>query len=298
MDTRQTDFLVGLFILVSVGITVGALIVTSGLGEVRYDLYMRAETAQDLTQDTRIFLQGLEIGRVRQINPVVDSATGALRFVARLTIKQRYPDGAQVRLPILTRAVIAQTSPIAPPVIQMTMPAERRVGLYLQAGDTLDSERRSTALDKMGDVATQLSTEVGATLQETRRLILHTDSAVTRTNTLLATTTPQVQQVLSDLAGTLARTDRMLATLEPRIVPFHDSLAAAVTETRGVVRRLDELTRTAHTMATENQGAVRETIQRLLHSASLMERFADQVSRRPMRLLTGVRPAPDTTSLP
>ena len=92
MEKRYTDFLVGLFILVSVGVIVGALVLTSGVGEGRYDVYMRSTTAEDLNQDTRVLIQGLEIGIVTQVNPVVDSTTRELNFVAKLTIRDRFPD--------------------------------------------------------------------------------------------------------------------------------------------------------------------------------------------------------------
>jgi len=73
VEARRTDFLVGVFILVTIGIMVGTVIITSGLGRVQHVLYMRTETAQDLTSDTRVYLQGLAVGRVRQVYPQVDS---------------------------------------------------------------------------------------------------------------------------------------------------------------------------------------------------------------------------------
>ena len=113
MDTQRTDFLVGLFILVAVGVVAGMGIVTSGLGEKRIDVYLRAASAQALSQDTRVVLGGLTIGRVREISPVVDSTTGGISFVARLSLQERFPNGTQLVLPAGTRAVISQPNPIA-----------------------------------------------------------------------------------------------------------------------------------------------------------------------------------------
>src|SRR6059036_3753262 len=98
MNSRR-DFLVGLFVLTTLGIIVGTLIVTSGLGSVRYDIYMRTESAQDLTRDTRVFLQGLEIGRVQQLNPVRSGNAGGLGFIGRLSINEKFPDGTALKLP-------------------------------------------------------------------------------------------------------------------------------------------------------------------------------------------------------
>ena len=288
METRR-DFWVGLFVLTALGVITGTLLVTSGLGDVRYDLYMRTESAQDLTRDTRVFLQCLEIGRVRQLNPVQDSASGSLAFVARLSINQEFPDGAPVRLPAGTAALIAQTSPIAAPVIQILTPHEGRKGTYLEPGDTIGSTRTVNAMDRLGDVADRLSTEVADALGETRRLLAGTTRAVARTDSLLVSTTPLVQRSLTQLALSLERADRTLAELEPKVGPVADSLTVTLADTRRVLQRLDELATTANGMANENRDALRQTIDHLLRSSLVMDHFVEQVSRRPMRMLTGVK---------
>ncbi|HET7038830.1 MAG TPA: hypothetical protein VFH97_03020, partial [Gemmatimonadales bacterium] len=119
MNTQRTDFLVGLFILVAVGLVAGMGIVTSGLGEKRVIVYLRTASAEALTPDTRVVLGGLTIGRVREINPVVDSATGALSFVARLSLQERFPNGTELVLPHGTRGRILQTNPIQPAWIDL-----------------------------------------------------------------------------------------------------------------------------------------------------------------------------------
>ncbi len=64
MDTRTRDFLVGLLVLAAVGVVLATIVRTGRLqsGD-RFPLYMRTEVAQNLTRDTRVFLQGLEVGR-------------------------------------------------------------------------------------------------------------------------------------------------------------------------------------------------------------------------------------------
>ena len=291
METRR-DLLVGLFVLTTLGIIVGTLIVTSGLGNVRYTIYMRTESAQDLTRDTRVLLQGLEIGRVAQLNPVRTGIGGVLNFVGKLSINEKFPDGTPVALPAGSRAVIAQTSsnPISAPVVQIMPPREiRTTRAYLQPGDTIESERRTSTMDQLGNVAEHLSVEVEAALKETRRLLVGTNRAVERTDSMLATATPLIRNVLTDLAGTLERTDRMLATLEPRLPALSDSITATLSETRTLLGRLNEVATNANILATENRTTVRETLDHLHRSSLLMDHFIDQVSRRPVRMLTGVK---------
>ena len=63
MDTARQDFTVGLVIVGAIAVVVGALLATSGWGERRYDLYLRTASAEGLTTDSRVYLQGLEVGR-------------------------------------------------------------------------------------------------------------------------------------------------------------------------------------------------------------------------------------------
>jgi ABC-type transporter Mla subunit MlaD len=289
VDTRR-DLLVGLFVLTALGIIIGTLIVTSGLGDVRYTLYMRTESAQDLNRDTRVLLQGLEIGRVQELSPVRGGIGGVLSFVGKLSINGKFPDGSAVALPVGSKAVIAQTSsnPISAPVVQIVVPREIR-RQYLQAGDTIESERRTSTMDQLGDVAQHLSVEVEAALKETRLLLVGTNRTVQRTDSMLATTTPLIRNVLTDLAATLERSDHVLATLEPKLPALSDSITATLSQTRTLLEHLNEVATNANTLATENRITIRQTLDHLHRSSLLMDHFIDQVSRRPVRMLTGVK---------
>ncbi|MBI2404416.1 MAG: hypothetical protein HYV20_17085 [Gemmatimonadetes bacterium] len=275
----------------TIGVILGTLIITSGVLERRYDVYMRAASAQDLTQDTRILLQGLAVGRVRRVDPIQDPAAGGLSFVARLAIDAQFPNGAPVTIPRGTRAVIEQLNPIAPPVIQLIVP-EGGTGSAVEPGDTIVSERRRGAVDVLGRLATDLTEQLERTIDDTRALVRQTTRAAAQAERLVTTTTPRVEEVLDQLSRSLEQTDQMLADLGPRVVPLGDSLLAVLADTRQTLKQVNDLAGTADAMAGENRAAIRETIQHLHNSAILLEHFADQVSRRPTRLLTGVAPPP------
>jgi cob(I)alamin adenosyltransferase len=103
-----------------------------------------------------------------------------------------------------------------------------------------------------------------------------------------------VQEALERLALTLDRTDALIADVEPRIAPIQDSLLATLGDARAVLRRMDRVATTAEAMTGENRTAINEMVQHLHNSAAMLEHFAEQISRRPTRLLTGVRPLIDT----
>jgi ABC-type transporter Mla subunit MlaD len=292
VETTRRDLFVGLFILVSIGIALGVLIVTSNLLEARTDLYMRAATAEGLTEDTRVALQGLQIGRVVEVNPKVDS-TG-LVFIARLAIRDAYPDGTQLSLAVGTRAVIEQLTPITAPVIRLESPSTAEG--FLAPGDTIESERRRSAIDVLGEVATGLRDELLETLQESRRFMNRSGRAVTTTQEMIETTTPLIQHALEQLNTGLEHADQLMGEITPRIGPLHDSLTATLAMSRSILNRIDTLAISTGDLLDENQDVIRDAVEHLRRSSLILEHFADQVSRRPTRLLTGVQPlVPDTS---
>lgn len=295
MEKKHTDFLVGLFVLVSVGVVVGTLVLTSGLGEGRYDVFMRSTTAEDLNQDTRVIIQGLDIGLVTEVNPVVDSATRELNFVAKLTIRDRFPDGSVLRLPVGTRATIARPTPIEPPVIFLTMPAVIRNGTLIEPGDTLLSDRQASVLDAMGAFAATMREEIPAALDETRRIMGLTAEALSQAQEIMESTKPRAEDALDRLSRSLERTEQILAMEQSRLGPLQDTLGLVLTDTRTVLARYDSLASLALAMSSENREEIRQTVAQLARSAEILQNFAERVSRRPLRLLTGVQPPPPDT---
>ena len=297
------DFTVGLFILASIGIILGLLIVTSNALDDRQDFYMRAATADGLTQDTRVSLRGLQIGRVTQVNPRVDDA--GVSFVARLSLRRTYPDGTPLQLPVGTRAVIAAPLPIsiAAAAVDLEIPGQAAGTEFLQPGDTIDSDRIPGAVDLLGEVATALKSEVLQTLAQTQvlieqstRTIAETHGIIESTQSLIGTTTPKVEEALELLAASLERTDQILAEISPRVGPLQDSLMATLAQARRILTSFDTLATTAHELLAENRNVIQEALARLAHTTTVLDHFAEQVTRRPLRFLTGVTPPPPDTT--
>lgn len=299
MNTQRTDFLVGLFILVTVGVVVGLAIVTSGLGERRMVFYLRTPSADAVSQDTRVVLRGLDVGRVRDMSPIWDSLTGSLTFVGRLSVRERFANGTELRLPRGTSARIVQPTPIAPAVVDLEIPSELpQGGGYLEPGDTITATRPEGVLDALTSMAADLRGEIKTTLEDTRRLLRRTTVAVEDTRQLMADNGPLVQDVLHRLSANLERSDRLLADVGPRIGPMNDSLLATLGDARQTLAGADSVLRLVGSIAAENRTYAHEIAERLLRTAVVLEHFSDQISRRPARLLTGVTPPPPDTVRP
>ena len=295
MDNRQ-DFVIGLILVVAVGVLLGTLLATSGFGERRYDLYLRAATAEGVTVDTRVILQGLEVGRVTRIVPRADSATRRVTFIARLSVLERFADGSALRLPIGTRAELVPVSQISSHKdVWLLLPdTVGRLGAMLEAGDTLTAVLRRTPLEAVSREAEDLSHELKRVLARTAETLDRLQTTLAHVDRAVGDMTPDVVTTVRSAASAIERVDSILGTVQRRGVP--DSVAATVAATNRLVLRLDSLTSNANLMLTSHQDQVAETVANLTQASRRLDHFVDALSRRPTRFFTGVAPMPvDTT---
>lgn len=277
----------------SVGVIVGAAFLRSGLLEREYDVYMITDDAEGLTQNTRVLLQGLAIGRVSAIAPRLHPETGALDFVARLTVRERFPGGDPLTLPIGTRAVIAPpANPVGDPVIQLEMPIH--IGSPLQDGDTIPAERQASVVDALAAIAADLRERLEVTLEETQILLRKTTETIGVAGDLVAEARPEVRQILERTEQSLTRTEELLASVQPRVGPLADSVEVTLTAAHEVLRGLDSLTTIAQGIAVDNRASIATAVEHLTRAAAILEYFSDQMSRRPLRFLWGVTPPMDS----
>jgi len=284
LETRQ-DFYVGLLLVVTIALVIGALIATSGWGERRYDLYVRVTSADGISRGTAVVIEGLDVGQVTSILPRVDSTTRRISFVAKLSVKERFEDGSRLQLPFGTRAELVQASQISAAVaIRLILPDTLHPHhTYLHAGDTLDSRRRGGALDAVAEVADQLS-------QRVQEMVRTATQTLVRVQSTLRDVTPDIERTLSGVAATMGRLDSVVNRFARR--GLADSVSVAVANTNRLLLRLDSLAREAHSLTAENRSDLRATVTNLTEASRQLNNFVDQMSRRPFRALTGVKALP------
>ncbi|MFQ5551649.1 MAG: MlaD family protein, partial [Gemmatimonadales bacterium] len=250
--------------LAAIGV-IGATIVRLGrqLAIGGFEIYMTTETAQDLTQDTRVFVRGLQVGRIREISPVVDQATNQLTFVARLEINTSFPDGSNVPLPRETAALISKTTPIAAPVVELVIPVEFDPTSMLQPGDTIKSTRRQEALDVLSDVAEDITAEIFETVRATRAVLEASLEAVDLVQQQVNRTVPQVDSIINLVTLNLEQTYSILDDVRPRVGIIQDTVLAALSDTRRLLLGFDSLRTLAQTLAIDNTDAVNEIIEQM-----------------------------------
>jgi ABC-type transporter Mla subunit MlaD len=283
VETRQ-DFYVGLLIVVAIALVVGALIATSGWGERRYDVYLRVANAEGISPDTKALVQGLEVGRVRSISPTVDSVSGTISFVARLSVAEKFADGSSLRLPRGTRAEVDASTPLAPAHINLLLPdtvGARR--LFVEPGDTIRMSRRGSAMEKMAEVADELS-------QRVQEMVRQATQTLARVQSTIRDVAPNIESTLASVATAMGRVDSLVERMHR--AGLSDSIASAVAGTNRLLVRLDSLAGEARALTTENRADLRATVVNLTEASRQLNHFVDQMSRRPYRALTGVKPLP------
>ncbi|MGH7538526.1 MAG: MlaD family protein [Gemmatimonadales bacterium] len=297
MDTTRQDFLVGLVIVGAIAVVVGALLATSGWGEGRYDLYLRTASAEGLTTDSKVVLQGLEVGRVVNVSPRVDSTTRAISFVAKLSVIERFPRGASLRLPLGTRGQLEQASQISPTIlIRLVLPESTgRAAPVLAAGDTIDSRRKPAVLDQVAEVAQHLSQQVEDLLRASHQTLTRVSATVGQASEVLRSVTPNIQGTLDHVTATMERVSRLAQRLDPGLA---DSVSTALALSNRVLLRLDSLAAQASAMTVENRDDVRTAVANLTQLTRQLNHLAEEVSRRPYRLVTGVKPLPADSTRP
>jgi ABC-type transporter Mla subunit MlaD len=290
MRTRTADALIGLLVIGAVVVVLLGIVVTRGWTERRTTIYMVSPTVQDLKQDTPVYLQGLAIGEVASISPRVDTAhMGPPEFVVALRLRERYANGVPIRLAVGTRGRISSSGLIGAAAVALEVPAE--VTRALEPGDTIRGELAQGWSEGLKEVVDTLKTQVSSILRETRTLIATLDRTASTAQTELASTAPELRRTLASTRQVLERLEPIIDSTDSRMGTIQDSLRLLLSDTRRLINDADTLTIRVTGLTSDLTPDIRKTLNNMVVVSATLEHFIDQVSRRPHRLLTGVRQA-------
>ncbi|HEY7682864.1 MAG TPA: MlaD family protein [Gemmatimonadales bacterium] len=299
MRTRTADALIGLLVIGALVITVAAFIVTRGWTERRVTIYMLSPSVQDLKQDTPVYLQGLAIGEVASISPRADSGLmGAPQFIVALRLRERFANGVPIRLPLGTSGKISSSGLIGAASVSLTVPPIAGT-TAIQPGDTIQGDLTQGWSEGLKEVVDSLKTQVSDILHETRALMANLDRTASTARTELATTAPELRATLSSARQTLEKLQPMIeqarttvVSTDQRMGTLQDSLTLLLADTRRLINSADTLTSTVTGLTNDMAPDLRRTVSNIYVVSAKLDRFIDQVSRRPHRLLTGVHQPP------
>lgn len=297
---RTSDALIGVFVVGALLVLLTAIYFTQGWNRRTWQVYITAASAEGLNSDTKVYLQGLEIGRVASVSPRF-GGTGPLTFLVELTLNQRFANDSMVQIPKGTRALIAEASFVGGASISLETPAAGG-GILVEAGDTLDGIPRPSPLGQIAQVADSLARQVSLVLADTRHLLADVDGTVLDVRGEVRRAAPPLQSSLAavdaslkHLEPTMRHAASLAAAADSTFVPLQDSLTRTLAAARQLLLRLDTLTNTTHQVVAENRADIRKTVNQMKVVGVQLEYFMDQLSRRPMRMLTGIKPVnPDS----
>lgn len=294
---RTADTLVGALVLGAIIVIIAALVVTRGWTERRVVIYMLSPSVQDLKQETPVYLQGLAIGEVKDISPLPGAGgrMGPPTFVVALRLRERYANGLPIQLPLGTRAEISSTGLIGNASISLVVPPND-IQAAIQPGDTIRGTLTQGWTDVVKEVADTLRTQVSGILRDTRTLLGSLNRTAQAAESEVNRTAPEIRQTLASaraaldrLEPLLVRASATLANADTGLATLQDSLTLLMADTRRLINHADTLTTNVNSLTTDLSPDIRQTLRTMRVMSAKMEYFIDQVSRRPHRLLTGVR---------
>jgi ABC-type transporter Mla subunit MlaD len=300
VNVQRTDLYVGLFLVATVALVAIALIATSGWGVDRYDVFVRTENAQDVAVDSKVFMQGLEVGRVAGIAPRPVGEAGRLEFIVRMSLLDRFPDGTPLRLP---RGATAEVTSglLGGATIQLTVTPGS--GGSLAPGDTIDMRRATSPIEAFGALANDLKgtiqqtlTSATGTLNAVRALA---DSLKVTTGTarrFLVTTQPGAEKALDGVNASLDRLRLVLDSANARTGLTFSQINSAVAQGRVLMASVDSLTRVLLAIGGENRPEIAATVVNFRNIAAELGYVLEQLSRRPLRFISGVK-IPDSLTI-
>lgn len=295
LSERTSDALIGVFVAGALVVLLVAIYFTQGWNRRTWTLYASSTSAEGLSKDTKVFLQGLEIGRVSTISPQT-GGKGPVTFLVELELDQRFANDSLVRIPRGTIARIADLNIVGGKAISLETPTAGSDG-NLQEGDTLTGLPRPSPLGAIAEVADSLARQVSLVLADTRHLLATIDGTVRSVRGQVDQAGPRLQNSIAavdaslrHLEPTMRHAASIAATADSGFGPLQDSLTHALGAARQLLLRLDTLTSTTQQMASENRADIRATVAQMKIVGFQLEYFMDQMSRRPMRMLTGMKP--------
>jgi len=300
VNVQRTDLYVGLFLVATVALVLVALIATSGWGVDRYDVFVKTDSVQDVTVDSKVFMQGLEVGRVAGIAPRPVGEAGKLQFIVRVSLLDRFPDGTPLRLPQGTTAEVV-SGLLGGATIQLAVAPG--IGGSLAPGDTIEMHRGTSPIEAFGALASDLKGTIQqtlvsatATLNSVRGL---TDSLQVATGTarrFLVSAQPGTERALNGVNANLDRLRSILDTANARTGPTLAQLNSMMAQGQTLLASVDSLTRLLTAMGGEDRPEISAMIVNFRNISAQLGYVLEQISRRPLRLISGVS-IPDSLSV-
>ena len=231
------------------------------------------------------------MGRVTDVRPRV-GANGQLLFRVRMDVVWRLEDKAPMPLNDGLRARVV------PPALDIgrgsiILELASSSGKPLQPGDVIPSVQQGGTTNRMQLVVDSVGADLRLVIGKVETLVQGLQATVTAAtatmksaNGMLATVNQDVPAIMSSVKANLASADslmRSLHTVTPATVATLDSVRALLGDSRIAIAK-------ATSFLDANEPQLSSTIANLDQASAVLNNLLKEVSRRPLKALTGVKP--------
>lgn len=298
MKWDNTDLRVGL--MVFGGLLLGAasfVWIGKRWGRDVAPLYTDVADVQGIGAESQIFLNGFNVGRVTDVSPRV-AENGKLTFRVRMDVVWRLADKSPMPLYEGLRArVVPPALDIGRGTIvlepaknpgKMLVP-EAVIPSLQQLGST--TNRMQLVVDSVGRDLRMIIGQVEELVKSLAVTVQTSTTTMKAANTMLATVQKDMPAIMSSVKANLASADSLMTSLHavtPATVATLDSVRALLGDSRIALTK-------ATSFLDDNEPQLSSTIANLDQASAVLNNLLKEVSRRPLKALTGVKPPPLAT---
>jgi len=292
MKWDSTDLKVGM--LVFGGLLLGAasfVWIGKRWGRDVAPLYTDVADVQGIGAESPVFLNGFNVGRVTQVRPRVGE-NGQLLFRVRMDVVWRLEDKAPMPLYDGLRARVVPpaldigrgTIVLEPAIAPVTFLVPGAVIPSVQQGGT--TNRMQLVVDSVGRDMRLAITQIETLVRSLAVTVSAATATMKAANGVLATVSQDVPAIMGSVRANLASADSLmksLHTVTPATVATLDSVRALLGDSRIAIAR-------ASSFLDSNEPRLSSTLANLDQASAVLNNLLKEVSRRPLKALTGVKP--------
>ena len=291
MKWDNTDLRVGLMVIGALFVGVASFLWVGQ--QWRRDvapLYTDVADVQGLGVESPVFLGGFNVGRVTDVRPRV-GPDGQLLFRVRMDVLWKL-DSAPMPLNQGLRArVVPPALDIGRGSIVLETPKVSSV--VLKPGDVIPSVLIGGTTNRMQLVVDSVGRDLRLAIASVEKLVKSLEVTVASAATTMKSANGMIASVNQEVPGIMQSVKTSLASADSLMKSLH-SVTPATVATLDSVRALLGDSRTAIARATEfldaNEPQLTSTIANLDQASAVLSNLLEEVSRRPIKALTGVRP--------
>ena len=253
-------------------------------------LYTDVVDVEGIGPESPVYLNGFNIGRVTEVRPHVEKEQ--LLFRVRMDIIWRLDDNAPMPLRQGLRARVV------PPALDIgrgtiVLEASGHDRAPLKPGDVVPSVQVGGTTNRMQLVVDSVGRDLRLVIASVERVVKSLDVTVasaTKTmqsaNSMLASVSQEIPSIVRGVRANLASADSLMRSLHsvtPATVATLDSVRALLGDSRLAIARATQF-------LDANEPQLSSTLANLDQASAVLNNLLKEVSRRPIKAITGVRP--------